>query len=56
MPRADVTPRRHSADEDDTAFRLERDDDDTAERSSSGSAATEIGAFDDTAETARDSA
>jgi hypothetical protein len=53
MPRADVIPRRHSADEDGTEFSLEEDE---AERSSSGSAATEIGAFDDTADTARDSA
>lgn len=54
MPRADVIPRRHSADEDDTEFCF--DEGEEAERSSSGSAATEIGAFDDTADTARDSA
>ena len=55
MPRADVMPRRHSADDDDTEFCC-FDEDEEVERSSSGSAATEIGAFDDTAVTARDSA
>jgi len=45
-------PRRHSAEEDDTELSFE--DDGEAERSSSGSAATALGALDDTEDTARD--
>ena len=45
-------PRRHSAEEDDAELSFE--DDGEAERSSSGSAATEMGALDDTEDTARD--